>query len=119
MADPPSQDGYVDPDVPRGVGVYNPSNRIGSQLPTRLVPQENSQQAKADTLSGKERVRSQVCLIFFLASSRRLRMPVLGNSFKSCAESAHLGSILSLYFSKFEGMMAAEASKLQVSLSAW
>ena len=40
MTDEPGQEKYIDPEVPRGSGVFNPSNRTAAKAPTSLQQAE-------------------------------------------------------------------------------
>ena len=40
MAEEPCQSGYVDPDTPRGFGVFNPSNRVASVAAGAPAPKD-------------------------------------------------------------------------------
>ena len=54
MTDQPCENKYIDQDVPRGCGVFNPSNRIGSKT-SACLPSEGSQPAPEASSGPAER----------------------------------------------------------------
>ena len=63
MADAPCEEKYVDPEMPRGCGVFNPSNRTAAKAPTSLSQSPRGAQQAPECHQGVRISAPQVSLV--------------------------------------------------------